>query len=433
MQFSLETLDGLKRRADIIVDAAEIKQQVELKLKDAAKNVRVDGFRKGKVPANIVKSRFGDSILHEVLSDKMQQSFFDGIMKNKVNLAGRPTFEPKQYEDGKDFSFSATFEVYPEIEIKGLDNIEVEKPVVKIEAADIDKMLEVLRKQQGEFKLVDAPANAQSRVTIDFTGSVDGVEFEGGKATDFVLLMGQGRMIPGFEEPIVGKKAGDSFEIAVTFPADYQSEQLKGKDAKFATTVKKVEELELAEVDVAFAKKFNPKHESVDDLRGEIEKNMQRELKSALSSKIKSQVLDGLAKENPIEVPEALIEQSIADLKEQYKQRFGAGQKIDMDKIPNEIFADQAKQRVVVGLLLGKVIADFEVKADQEKVKDMIKDIASAYEDPSEVENYYLNNKEILSNIENIIIEEQAVEAILEKAKVTEKAQSFDDLINPAQ
>ncbi|MDU7786814.1 MAG: trigger factor, partial [Aggregatibacter aphrophilus] len=310
------------------------------------------------------------------------------------------------------------------------ENIKVEKPVVEISEADVDKMVEVLRKQQATWSEVQEAAKAEDRVTIDFVGSVDGEEFEGGKAEDFVLFMGQGRMIPGFEEGIVGHKAGDKFTIDVTFPEEYHSEKLKGKAAKFDITLKKVEVMVLPELTDEFVAKFGPNTKSVADLRAEIRKNMQRELKNALTTRVKTQVIDGLVEQNQMDVPSAAVEQEIEVLRQQAAQRFG-GNAQQAAQLPRELFEDQAKRRVLVGLLLAQVIASNELKADEERAKAMIEDIASAYEQPAEVVEYYSKNKELMNNIRNVVLEEQAVDAVLAKAQVTEKAATFDEIMNP--
>ena len=336
----------------------------------------------------------------------------------------------EQFEEGKELKFSATFEVYPEVELKGLENIKVEKPVVEISEADVDKMVEVLRKQQATWTESQDAAKAEDRVTIDFVGSVDGEEFEGGKASDFVLFMGQGRMIPGFEEGIVGHKAGDKFTIDVTFPEEYHAENLKGKAAKFDITLKKVEVMVLPELTDEFVAKFGPNTKSVADLRNEIRKNMQRELKNALTTRVKTQVIDGLVEQNQIDVPSSAVEQEIEVLRQQAAQRFG-GNAQQAAQLPRELFEEQAKRRVLVGLLLSQVIASNELKADEERVKAMIEDIASAYEQPADVVEYYSKNNELMNNIRNVVLEEQAVEAVLAKAQVTEKAATFDEIMNP--
>ena len=427
MSISIETLEGLQRRVTITVAADKIEAAYKEQLKGYAKNARVDGFRKGKVPHSIIEQRFGVAARQEVLSDEMQRAFFDAVIAEKINLAGRPTFTPNNYQPGQEFSFSVTFEVFPEVELKGLENIEVEKPVVEISDADLDKMVDVLRKQQATWTESQEAVKAEDRVTIDFVGSVDGEEFEGGKATDFVLAMGQGRMIPGFEEGIVGHKAGEQFDIDVTFPADYHSENLKGKAAKFAITLKKVENIVLPELTEEFVKKFG-NAKSVEDLRAEIKKNMQRELNNAVTARVKNQVINGLIAQNDIEVPAAAVAEEVDVLRQQAVQRFG-GKPEMAAQLPAELFEAEAKRRVQVGLLLSTVIGANELKVDEARVEAMIADIASAYEQPAEVVEYYAKNCQLTENIRNVVLEEQAVDAVLAKAKVTEKAMSFDELM----
>ena len=414
MSLNIETTQGLERRVTITVPAEAVEKATREEFKRAAKNVRVDGFRKGHVPAHIIEQRFGASIRQDVLNDLLPRHFFDAVIAEKINISGRPTFAIETFEPGKDLSFTATFEVYPEVELKGLENIKVEKPTVEITEADVDKMIDVLRKQQATWVESKAAAKADSRVTIDFVGSVDGEEFEGGKATDFVLFMGQGRMIPGFEEGIVGHKAGEQFDINVTFPAEYHSENLKGKDAKFAITLKKVEEMELPELTDEFVAKFGPNTKTVADLRAEIRKNMEREL----------------IEQNPIDVPASAVEEEINVLRNQAAQRFG-GNAQQAAQLPRELFEADAKRRVQVGLLFSEVIKSNELKVDEERAKAMIADIASAYEQPAEVVEYYSQNEELMNNIRNVVLEEQAVDAVLAKAQVTEKASSFDEIMNP--
>ncbi|MCW2256180.1 trigger factor [Providencia alcalifaciens] len=432
MQVSVETTQGLGRRVTITVPAADIDKAVNSELVSVAKKVRVDGFRKGKVPMNIVKQRYGASVMQDVLGDVMQRNFINAIVEQKINPAGAPSYKPEMLEDGQDFVYSVEFEVYPEIELKGLETIEVEKPVVFVKDEDLENMLETLRKQQAQWAEVSEAATADSRITIDFTGSIDGEEFEGGKAEDFALVMGEGRMIPGFEDGVVGHKAGEEFDIEVNFPEDYHAENLKGKAAKFAIVLKKVEQRELPEFTEEFIKRFGIADGTLEGLRAEVRKNMERELKNAVRNRIKTQVLDGLVNANDIEVPAAVIDGEIDVLRRQAAQRFGGNEQQAME-LPRELFEEQAKRRVVIGLLLGEVISKNELKADEDRVKVLIEEMASAYEDPSEVIEYYSKNNELMNSVRNLALEEQAVEKVLESAKVTEKETNFTELMNQVQ
>ncbi|GDX06135.1 trigger factor [Buttiauxella sp. A111] len=429
MQVSVETTQGLGRRLTITIAADSIETAVKSELVNVAKKARIDGFRKGKVPMTVIAQRYGASVRQDVLGELMTRNFVDAIIKEKINPAGAPNYVPGEYKLGEDFTYAVEFEVYPEVELQGLEAIEVEKPVVEVTDEDVDAMLDTLRKQQATWKESEAAATAEDRVTIDFTGSVDGEVFEGGKASDFVLAMGQGRMIPGFEDGLVGHKAGEEFTIEVTFPEDYHAENLKGKAAKFDIVLKKVEERELPEFTEEFIKRFGVADGSVAGLRTEVRKNMDRELKGAVRNRIKSQAIDGLVNANNIDVPAALIDGEIDVLRRQAAQRFGGNEKQALE-LPRELFEEQAKRRVVVGLLLGEVIRTHELKADEERVKGLIEEMASAYEDPTEVVEFYGKNKELMDNMRNVALEEQAVEAVLSKAKVSEKATTFSELMN---
>ncbi|WP_228011005.1 trigger factor, partial [Vibrio sp. OPT20] len=396
--------------------------------RNIAKNRRFDGFRKGKVPMKMVAKMYGKAVRQDVMGEVMQRHFIEAIVKEKINPAGAPTFAPVENNEGADLVFNATFEVYPEVELKGLENITVEKPAVEVKEADVEEMIETLRKQQATWTEVEAAADAGSRATIDFVGSIDGEEFEGGKAENFPLEMGAGRMIPGFEDGIVGKTAGMEFEIEVNFPEDYHAENLKGKAAKFSIKLNKVEARELPELNEEFVSKFGAA-EGVEGLKAEVRKNMERELKQAVKNRIKEQAIDGLVNENNIDVPSALIDQEIGVLRQQAAQRFG-GNTEAADQLPRELFEEQAKRRVVVGLLLGEVIKTEELKADDEKVKAIIEEMATAYEDPTEVIAYYEQNEQMMNNMRNVALEEQAIDAIIAKAQVSDKEVSFNELMN---
>lgn len=429
MQVSVETTQGLGRRLSITLPATSISQAFKKKLINTAKSIRIDGFRKGKVPRNIVKQRYGTAIRQDMLGEMMQRSFIYAIVKEKLNPAGRPNYLLGEYKEGEDLSFAVEFEVYPDVELKALDSIEVEKPLVEVTDADVDAMLETLRKQEATWKESDRAIEIESRVTIDFSGSIDGEEFEGSKAFDFVLVIGQSRMIPAFEEGLTGHKAGEEFTIDVNFPENYHTENLQGKTAKFAIFLKKVEERELPELSEEFIKRFGVADGAIDVLRAEVRKNMERALKSAVRNRIKTQVIDGLISTNNIDVPAVLIDSEVDVLRYQAEQRFGGDGEKALE-LPRELFKEQAKRRVAVGLLLGEVISANNLKADEERVKILVEEMASAYKDPREIVELYINNKELMNNIRNVAFEDQAVETLLVKAQVTEKVITFSELMN---
>jgi len=434
MQVSVETTQGLERRVSITVPAAAITAEVEKELRQLAKTRRIDGFRPGKAPVGMIKKMYGWSVLQDVASRQMQNHFYQAIVSNKLNLAGAPTFEPGQLADGQDLAFTATFEVYPEVTLSGLETIEVSKPVVTIGDDELANMLETLRKQHATWAAKDGEAASGDRVVMDFVGSIDGEEFEGGKATGFNLELGQGRMIPGFEDGIIGKKAGEAFTIDVTFPEEYHAENLKGKAAQFAITLTTVEAQVLPEVNEEFVKLFGLAETTVDALKAAVRKNMERELNQAIKGKVKEQVIKGLLAANELEVPQALVDGEVDVLRRQALQRFG--QNLDpknLPELPAELFTEQAKERVKVGLLLGEVIKSNNLTVDEARVSALIDNVASAYEDPAEVVAYYQSNKELMQGMRNVALEEQAIDAVLAKAKVTDQPTKFDEIMNPGK
>ncbi|NMH58980.1 trigger factor [Alteromonas ponticola] len=431
MQVSVETPQGLERRLTITVPADTVDSAVKARLQQLAKTQRINGFRPGKVPVSVIQKRYGQAVRQEVAGDVMQQNFYQAIVQEKINPAGMPKFELTKDAQGEDLEFVAAFEVYPEVEVKGVNEIEVEKPVVEITDADLDNMMETLQKQHAEWKEVKRKAKKDDRVVIDFVGKIDGEEFDGGKAEDFTLELGKGRMIPGFEEPLVGAKAGDEVNVEVTFPEDYHAEALKGKDAVFAVTVKKVEGQKLPKVDDEFAQLFGVEDGGVDALKAEVRKNMQRELDHTLRGKVKEDVIAKLVEKNELDLPQALIDQEVNVLRDQAKQRFsqqGGGQ--NMPELPADLFKDNAKRRVTIGLLLGEIIKQNELKVDDKKVEALIESSASAYEDPQEVIEYYKNNQELMQQMRNVALEEQAIEWVMENAKTTEVKKEFDEVMN---
>ena len=431
MQVSVETTQGLERRLTVTVPAESVDTAVKSRLQQLAKTQRINGFRPGKVPVKVIQKRYGSAVRQEVAGEVMQQHFYQAIMQEKINPAGMPSFELTKDVAGEDLEFAATFEIYPEVEVKGLDKLKIEKPVVEIADKDLNEMMKTLQQQHATFKECKRKAKKGDKVTINFVGSIDGEEFDGGKAEDFPLELGKGQMIPGFEEPLIGAKTGDEVVAEVTFPEDYHAEALKGKDAKFAMTVTKVEGLNLPKLDDEFAVLFGVSEGGVDALKEEVKKNMQRELDQTLKTNVKEVVIDALLEANKVDVPKALLEQEVNALREQAKERFaqqGNGQ--NLPELPDDMFTANAQKRVAVGLLIGQVIKENKVEVDQARVDALIETTASAYEDPSEVIEYYKNNQELLQQIQNLALEEQAIDTILSQAKVKEVKKSFDEVMN---
>lgn len=431
MQVSVETTQGLERRITISIPADTIESEVKKQISRQARTARMDGFRPGKVPLSLVEKRFGPGIRQDVVMEQMQRHYIEALVQEKINPTDAPRFEAKTDEEGKDFEFVAIVEVYPEIELKGLETVKVTKPSAEVTDADLDKMLETLRKQHAGWKAVKRGAKDGDRVVMNFVGRVDGEEFEGGKAEDFSLEMGAGRMIPGFEDGMKGLKAGEEKTITVTFPEEYHAENLKGKAAEFDLVIKTVEAPDLPKLDDEFASQFGVADGGLDSLKVEVRKNMERELANAIKNKVKQQVLEGLLAANPdVPVPNAMKQQEINVLRQQALQRFG-GNAQNMPELPAELFDEQAIERVKVGLLLGEVIRGNELKVDDKRVDALIDNLASAYEEPAQVVEHYKSNSDLMQQVRNVALEEQAVELVLEKAQVTDESLSFDEVMNP--
>jgi trigger factor len=434
MQVSVETTEGLERRLTITVPAEKVDTEIKNRLTRLAKTQRIDGFRPGKVPVSVIRQRYGAAVRNEVAAELMQRNYYDALVGEKINPAGDPQIEPKTNKKGEDLEFVATIEVYPEVELKDLSELKVEKPVVEVTDKDLDNMLETLQKQHQTWKQVKRKSRKTDKITIDFVGTVDGEEFEGGKAENFELEMGQNRMIPGFEKGIIGAKAGEEVTVEVTFPEDYHSEELKGKDAVFQVTMHKVESPVLPEVDDEFAKLFGVEEGGVDALKAEVTKNMQRELGQAVKAKVKDQVIKGMLEMHELEVPKSLVTQEVDVLRQQAMQRFGG--QIDpsnMPDLPAELFTEQAKDRVRIALLLGEFIRNNEVKVEDEQVFELIENMASAYESPEEVVAYYKSDEKLMGQMRNVAMEEQAIELLVEKSTATDVDATFDEIMNPKQ
>ena len=431
MQVSVENTSALERRMTIGVPAERIETEVNKRLQQTARRAKVPGFRPGKVPMSVIRQRYEASARQEALGDLIQETFYEAVVEQKLNPAGAPAVEPKVFEKGKDLEYVATFEVFPEFEVKGLDGIEIERQDASVEDADIDKMLDVLRKQGTRYEAVDRAAANDDQVTIDFVGTQDGEAFAGGSAEGTKLVLGSGRMIPGFEDGLVGAKAGDERVLDLTFPEDYQNLDLAGKAAQFKVTVKEVAAPELPELNEAFFKQFGVEETTVEGFRAEVRKNMERELRQALKTKVKNQVMDGLLAANQIDVPAALISNEVDRLRVQAVQQFGGN--IQPEQLPAELFSEQAKRRVLLGLIIAEMVKQFELKPDDARVRELIEEMAAAYQEPEQVVKWYYQNEQQLNEVRSVVLEEQVVDTVLKQAKVTDKHVSYEDAVKPAE
>ena len=434
MQVSIETTTGLERRMTVTVPATEIDSAVDARLSEAAKTVRINGFRKGKVPMKVIRNRFGAGVRQEVLGDVMNRSYYAALNEQGVKPAGQPKIEPKTLEEGKDLEFVAVFEVYPEIELSDFSKIKAEKQVAEVTDKDIDTMIENLRQQRQGWKEVKRQARNDDRVNIDFVGTIDGEEFQGGSAKGTNLVLGSGRMIEGFEKGLLKSKAGDEVTLNLNFPEDYRNKDLAGKPVEFKVTVNSVEAPELPELNDEFFAAFGVTEGGEEGFRKEVKENMERELKKASKNRLKSEVMDTLLEQNDVDVPSALVAAEINVLRQQALQQFGAGAKnLDASLLPDDLFREQAEKRVKLGLILGEVIKQQSMRADPAKVREAIEDIAATYEQPEEVINWYYGNKEQLETVESAVLEDQVFDVILEQATVKEKKVSYDELTKPQQ
>ncbi len=413
------------------VPAERIETEVNKRLQQTASRAKVAGFRPGKVPMSVIRQRYESAARQEALGDLIQSTFYEAIVEQKLNPAGAPAVEPKVFEKGKDLEYVATFEIFPEFEVASFDNVEIERLQADVADSDVDNMLDILRKQNTAFEPVERAAEDGDQLNIDFVGKLDGEVFAGGSAKGTALVLGSGRMIPGFEEALVGATAGEERVITPTFPADYQNLDLAGKTAEFTVTVNSVAAPKLPELNDAFFALFGIKEGGLEGFRTEVRKNMERELRQAIKSKVKNQVMEALLAGNPVEVPKALIANEIDRLRAQAVQQFGSN--IKADQLPAELFEEQAKRRVLLGLVVAEVVKQFELKPDEARVREMIQEMASAYQEPEQVVSWYYKNDQQLGEVRSVVLEEQVVDTVLQKAKVTDKQVSYEEAVKPAE
>jgi trigger factor len=434
MHVSIEATTGLERRMTIGVPAAEVESAVEARLQEAAKTVRINGFRKGKIPLKVIKNRFGAGVRQEVLGDIMSRSYYTALNEQKIKPAGQPRIEPKVMDEGKDIEFVAVFEIYPDVTLSDFSKIKVEKLVANVSDKDIDTMIETLRQQRQTWDEVKRQAKDGDMLNIDFEGTIDGEAFQGGSATNNNLVLGSGRMIAGFETGLLKSKAGKKITLDLAFPNDYRSQELAGKAVVFNVKVNKVSEAKLPELDDEFFTAFGVEEGGEEGFRKEVAANMERELRKASKTRLKTALMDELLAHNSIDIPSALAGAEVNVLRQQALQQFGdAAKNLDPSLLPDELFSEQAEKRVKLGLLLGEVIKQQGLRADPAKVREAVEDIASTYETPEEVINWYYSNKDQLDTIESAVLEDQVFDIVAEKAKVSERKVSYEELTRPKQ
>ena len=430
MEATTAQANELERRVDLTIAIADVEKEMDQRLKRMGKNVKMAGFRPGKVPFSMIKQMHGDQARHEVLSEELDRVFGEAVTAQKMRVAGYPRIEPKTTDSTTHLAFSATFEIYPEITLGDMSAAEVERPVLEVSAAEIEKTLDILRKQRVSYVDADRSATKEDRVVIDFLGKKDGVPFQGGEATDYPFVLGQGMMLPDFENAVEGAKAGESKTFDLAFPADYHATDLAGQTVQFEITVKQVQAPKLPELDAEFAIGMGISDGDVTKMRAEIEANLKREVKRRIEGKLKDQVMEALIKTNPISVPSALVDMEIQRLMQSARQDMEQrGMKVKDMPIQPEWFADQAKRRVTLGLILAEVVRTEMLHATPEQVRAMVEEGAQSYEQPEEVIRWYYAQPQRLQEVEGVVIENNVVEWVLGKAKVTDKAEIFDELM----
>lgn len=432
MQVSVESLSNLERRMTVQVPAERIQEEVDRRLKSLVKRVRIDGFRPGKVPLKVVQKRYGEGVYQEVLGEVLQSSYQEALAQESIIPAGTPDIEPQSMEAGQPLEYVATFEVFPEVQPADMSGAPIKRPQVEIAEADVDKVIESLRKQRRDWVDVERAAADGDQVVVDFKGTLDGEAFEGGQAEDVPIELGQGRMIKDFEDQLPGVTPGEEKTIEVDFPEDYPAEHLAGRKAEFALTVKKVQEASLPELNEEFAKAFGVEEGGIEKLREEVKNNMSREMGQAVKARVKDQVMDALLERNPVDLPAAIVQEEINRLREQTQARYGMNQE-GGPQLPDEQFKEEAERRVSLGLVIREIVRQQGIKVDQEKVTAELEAMSAGYEDPQQVISYYRGNKQAMSGLEAMVLEQQVVEWVLSQCDVSDEPMSFDALMNPSQ
>jgi trigger factor len=428
MMVSVETLPGLERRIQVSVPATRVRQQVDARLLKVSRTARIKGFRPGKAPIHVIRKHYGREVREEVVSDLIRETFAEALRQEKLQPAGGPRIEAQKTTEPDDLRYTATFEIYPQVELKDVAGIRLARPVASVGEGDIDAMIESLRRQRPTWTEVTRGCRDGDRVTLDFEGRIDGEPFEGGKSENLSITLGAGRLLPDFEQGVRGAAAGEQREFDLRFPDDYPARQVSGKTARFQATVHKVEESSLPEVDAAFCEAFGVTEGGLEALRTEVRENMERELEQAVKARLKSQVMEQLLAANPITVPKALVEAEIRDMQMESLRR--AGQRNARQLPPRENFEPAAKRRVALGLLLNEVVRKAGLKANAAQVQRRLDELVSTYADPEEARRQYLQNDAATRQLQMSVLEDEAVEWVVNAAQVTDQPASFKDIMN---
>ncbi len=430
MQNNQENQSALERRIDMSVPMADIEKEVEARLKRMARTVKMPGFRPGKVPMKIVSQTYGPQARNEAIGAAVERVLGDQIREQNLRIAGTPRIEPKEAANESVLEFSAVFEIYPSIVLGELTGQKVERPILTVGDAEVDKTIDVLRKQRTTFTVIDRESREGDRAVIDFAGRKDGVEFEGGKADDFPFVIGAGAMLKDFEAAVLGLRAGESRTFDMTFPADYHAAHLAGQAVQFDVSVKRVEEPVLPAIDADFAKALGVEDGDVARLRDEVKANLEREVKRRIQAKVKEQVMDALLAVNPIEVPKALVEKESLQLADNAKRDLEM-RGMNAKDIPVEAawFVDQAQRRVKLGLIMAEVVKSKELFAKPEQIRTLVEEMAQSYEDPSELVRWYYSQPDRLAQAEAVVIEDNVVEWVVSQVDASDKDVSFDELM----
>jgi trigger factor len=427
MQVSVEASAGLERRMSVQVPAEQVEKEVSSRLASVGRNAKIQGFRPGKVPAKVIRQRYGDQVRQEVLQELLQSSYSEAVMQEQLQPAGSPTIEPGNLDEGQDLSYTAIFEIYPEIILKGLNSIKIEQPEAEISDADIDTMIENLRKQRADWQAVERKAADSDQVTLDFEGTLKGEPFDGSSAKDFKVVLGDGAMLPDFEKNLRGVEAGTEKSFKLKFPKDYHAADLAGQKVEFAITVAEVAEQVLPEIDEELVKTYGIESGSVDELRKDIAANMERELAAKCKAETKRQLLEGMLEANPIEIPDVLVRQECEAMQKETMQRMGI---TESDQAPGtETFRETAEKRVRLGLLMSAAIKENEIEVDQALVTAKVDEMCAPYDNPDEIRNIYMQNQQFLGQIQNMVMEEQVVAFLMEQGAVSSRKMAFSELM----